>query len=124
MQVSDYQSPPETATKALSLTVVATPLQITTASLPSAWQNVTYGAMLTAVGGQMPYTWSIACGSLPAGLTLSSSGQISGTPTTQGTSSFTVRVTDGVNAHVDKALGIFVGPTPVRQHILRRQQRP
>ena len=42
-----------------------------------------------------PYTWSITNGSLPNGLTLNSStGNISGTPTAQGTSTFTIQDTD------------------------------
>jgi large repetitive protein len=40
-----------------------------------------------------PYVWTIVKGSLPAGLTLSQ-GYLSGTPTTAGTSSFTVQLTD------------------------------
>jgi hypothetical protein len=42
----------------------------------------------------VPYTWSIASGALAPGLTLSSTGVITGTPTTTGTSSFTVRAAD------------------------------
>src|SRR5271166_7156151 len=49
---------------------------------------------LVATGGTQPYTWTIDSGALPAGLSLSADGVISGTPTTAGMSSFTVRVTD------------------------------
>jgi len=50
---------------------------------------------LAAVGGFTPYTFSVAAGSsLPAGLTLSASGLLSGTPTTAGTFSFTVQAAD------------------------------
>jgi hypothetical protein len=53
---------------------------------------------IDAVGGVGAYTWSIDTGSLPAGLSLSSTtGVISGTPTATGTSNFTVRVEDGQN---------------------------
>jgi len=41
-----------------------------------------------------PYTWSVTSGALPAGLSLSTSGLITGTPTTQGTSNFTVQASD------------------------------
>ena len=72
-----------------------TPLLITTTSLPSGTVNSPYSATLSATGGLPPYTWSIIKGSLPAGLTLNpSSGVISGTPTTAGTSNFTVQVSD------------------------------
>jgi hypothetical protein len=49
-----------------------------------------------ANGGVQPYTWAIAAGRLPPGLTLTSSGygHISGIPRSAGTFAFTVRVTD------------------------------
>jgi cytoskeletal protein CcmA (bactofilin family) len=82
----------ETATAALSITV--TGLHVDTSSLPDGYTDELYSETLTAVVGTVPYTWSLASGSLPTGLTLSSDGVISGTPTIAGTSSFTVRVTD------------------------------
>jgi len=62
--------------------------------LPSGRVGQPYSATLQASGGVSPYAWSRIAGSLPAGLTLSSSGVISGTPTKNKTSTFTVRVTD------------------------------
>jgi fibronectin type 3 domain-containing protein len=57
--------------------------------------NTAYSTTLAASNGATPYSWSVTSGSLPAGLTLSAAtGAISGTPTTAGTSSFTVKVTD------------------------------
>ena len=54
-----------------------------------------YDDFLLAAGGQAPYTWTLVSGSLPGGLTLSKSGEISGTITgTGGTYKFTVQVTD------------------------------
>jgi mannan endo-1,4-beta-mannosidase len=53
-------------------------------SLPSARAGAAYSHTLQAAGGSSPYSWSIASGSLPAGLTLSSSGVISGTPSAAG----------------------------------------
>lgn len=63
-------------------------------SLPNATLGVAYTQTLTASGGIGPYTYAVTAGSLPAGLTLSSSGVISGTPTAVGASSFTVTATD------------------------------
>jgi hypothetical protein len=73
---------------------IAAPLQIATGSLPNGGTGIPYQATLTATGGFTPYTWSIPQGNLPGGLTLNaSSGLISGTPATTGTSNFTVQVT-------------------------------
>lgn len=49
---------------------------------------------LSATGGVAPYTWSIPVGALPGGLTLSSDGVVSGTPTANGYFSFAVQVLD------------------------------
>ena len=70
------------------------PLVITTASLPNGITNGTYSQTLTASGGTLPYSWSLAGGFLPSGLTLITNGVITGTPTAVGTFSFTVQVSD------------------------------
>lgn len=63
--------------------------------LPSATVGTPYSQSLTGGGGAAPYSFALAPGSsLPDGLTLSSSGVISGTPTATGTSIFTVKITD------------------------------
>ncbi|HEY2090521.1 MAG TPA: putative Ig domain-containing protein [Thermoanaerobaculia bacterium] len=54
-----------------------------------------YSDSVTATGGSGTYTYAIHSGSLPTGLSLSSAGAISGTPTQTGTFTFTVRATDG-----------------------------
>src|SRR3989454_6130889 len=58
------------------------PLSVSTTSLPNGTESVVYNQGLAAVGGTTPYSWSLFSGTLPSGLTLSTSGQISGTPTT------------------------------------------
>ena len=107
VQVTDTNS--ATATKALSITVGATPPTVTTTSLPNGTQNAAYSTTLTATGGTTPYSWSITAGALPAGLTLASStGVISGTPTGTGTSNITVQVTDANSLTGSKALSLTV----------------
>ena len=69
-------------------------LQITTVSLPSANIGEIYAQQLTAVGGTAPYTWSLVSGSLPPGITLSSSGVLSGRPTASGQFQFEIEVSD------------------------------
>ena len=73
-----------------------TQLQITTSSLHDGGVGQSYSATLNATGGTQSYTWSVASGTLPAGLSLNAStGTISGTPTTAvSPASVTFEVTD------------------------------
>jgi hypothetical protein len=105
-QVADLTS--ATATKSLSITIT-TPPSISTGSLPNGTVGTTYSQTLTATGGATPYTWTIASGTLPAGLSLSSNGVISGTPTTaSGPTSITLKVTDNNNLTATKVLSITI----------------
>jgi hypothetical protein len=94
------------------------PVAITTTSLPDATLGQAYSQSVTATNGTPPYSWSVVSGSLPPGLTLSTTGTpsttISGTPTTLGTYAFTVQVTDsGSGPGTDtQALSITVADTP------------
>jgi hypothetical protein len=107
-----------TASQAITVTVNPPPaLTITTSSLPSALVGVAYSQTLHATGGVPSYSWSVTAGSLPQGLTLSSAGVISGTPTgTAGTSNFTVTVTDSQtpsHATSSAPLSIVVSEPPL-----------
>lgn len=84
-----------------TITVVApTDPLVYTPSLPPAPQGSSYAAMVSAVGGTGAHTWSVSSGSLPAGLSIDpATGAISGTATTAGTATFTLRATDTV-AHI------------------------
>jgi len=88
---------------------------ITTTSLPDGNVGTSYSQTLAATG-DTPITWSLAGGTLPAGLTLSAAGVISGTPTTTGTSTFTVMATN-TNGDDTATLSITVGP-PIYQVIM------
>jgi Trypsin/Putative Ig domain len=58
-----------------------------------------YDTTLEADGGTMPYTWAVTSGSLPDGLSLDpSTGEITGTPTSAGPSTFEVTATDNAGA--------------------------
>jgi hypothetical protein len=68
---------------------------ITTSSpLPSTINGTPYSQSLAASGGTSPYTWSKDSGTLPAGITLSTAGVLSGTPTETATFTATFRATD------------------------------
>ncbi len=66
--------------------------------LPKGKEGVRYSYSLQVTGGQTPVTYSLSGGSLPPGLTLASSGLISGTPTTPGTFRFAVMASDSCPA--------------------------
>jgi hypothetical protein len=73
-------------------------LQITTSgTLPQAQQGGTYSDTFTASGGTTPYSWSVSAGTPPPGVALNSNGNFAGMPSTTGTFSFTVVVTDASN---------------------------
>ena len=76
--------------------VASSDLVITTeTALAGAVEAQPYAAVLVAQGGVAPYIWSLAPGAvLPAGLSLSSDGLITGTPTVNGTFRFAARVRD------------------------------
>jgi len=92
--VTDRGTPQQTATATLSLTVAPTPLVISTSALPSAAATSTYSTALSASGGTAPYVWAVSSGNLPTGMSLASTGVISGTPTASGAFALGVTVTD------------------------------
>lgn len=63
-------------------------------TLPAGTVNAPYSQQLSAAGGVSPYTFAVTVGSLPAGLTLTSGGLLSGTVTSVSTTTFTVTATD------------------------------
>lgn len=83
---------------------------ITTESLPGGTVGTAYSQALAA-DGTAPISWSATSGALPAGLTLSSDGKITGTPTTAGTSTFTVTATNA-SGSASKAFTITVNYQP------------
>ncbi len=93
----------QTATQVLTLTVNASPVIITTTHLPNAITTTPYSQTVTASGGIGPYTFTVSVGALPAGLTLSAAGVVSGTPTTPGTANFTIQAKDSVNTTATQA---------------------
>jgi formylglycine-generating enzyme required for sulfatase activity len=78
-------------TKLLTITIEAVPA-ISTGSLPNGAVGMPYNQTLRATGSA-PITWSYD-GALPAGLSLAANGIISGNPTAEGTSTFTVKATN------------------------------
>ena len=96
------------------ITIVAASVTLSLTCASNAGQvGVPYLSSLVAVGGTAPYTYSISTGSLPPGVTLNSStGVISGTPTTAGSYSYTAKVVDSASNTATSSCGPFVVAPP------------
>ncbi len=78
-----------------TISVAAPSVTVSPASLPNATVAAGYNQQLTAGGGTAPYgNFTVTSGKLPAGLTLSLGGFLSGTPTAGGKFTFTIAATD------------------------------
>jgi hypothetical protein len=86
-------------------------ITLSPSTLPQGTQGVPYSQQITASGGKAPYTFTVSSGTLPTGLTLSASGLLSGTPTTVGSTTVTIQVTDdnGCLATIDYTIVIVAG---------------
>jgi len=116
VKVTDSETTPLTATQSYTVNILST-LSITTTSLPAANIGVAYTTTLAATGGQSPYTFAVTTGSLPTGLTLSTSGTISGTPSVAGTFNFTITVTDSATNVVQVFVrSIIVAENQIKKH--------
>ena len=108
------QLPPPSPTPTPSPSPTPTaPLQATTAPFHAGEVGAGYAPVtLSATGGVQPYIWSISAGSLPAGLSLSSDGNVTGTPTGAGNFHFTMQVADagGSTTTLSATIGIAAGP--------------
>ena len=100
-----------------SYTVTMNPaLAITTTALPGGEATLAYGQTISATGGTGPYTFGSTSGTVPPGLSVGTTGVLSGTPTTAGSYTFTVTVTDTALATANQTYTIAVGPGPFSQY--------
>lgn len=86
----------------------------------SAKVGIAFSRTMAATGGVSPYTWN-AVGTLPPGISISSGGVISGTPTAAGTYTFSLRATDA-NGCVGSRPFVMVVATAIRTQIRGRTQ--
>ena len=97
-----------------TLSISLAPFAITSPStLPSGLAERAYSTTLAATGGIPPYTWTVATGTLPPGLSLSSGGVISGTPSLPEIATFTVNVTYGALFFASQPFTLTIGSIPV-----------
>lgn len=81
-----------------------------TENIPDFTLNTPGSFTLDVCCGTTPYTFTITGGTLPAGLSMSSSGTISGTPTAVADNTVYFTVTDAVGCHVTQAMPVRVNP--------------
>jgi hypothetical protein len=114
--ITDASILPNTITQSYTVTIVPTPPVITTVSLPNAIAGTAYSQQLaTSGGGGGAPAFSLTSGSLPAGLSLSATGLIAGTPTNASAGStynFTAVVTIGAQTSSAVTLSIVVPALP------------
>ncbi len=113
--VVDSGSPQQTVSETYVFIIKPEAIEITTQVLSAGAVGLPYIGEVEAEGGFEPYTWTIVEGSLPPGLSLPANrrtGEISGTPTQDGTFFFTIQVSDADDpASVDSVeLFITIGP--------------
>ena len=111
VQLTDTSAVPFTVTanKTITISNPVPPLTLAGGPQPIGEVGIPYTTSLVAAGGVTPYAWSIVAGSLPAGLSISpTTGIIAGTPTAQGTSTFTVQVQDSTTATASAQVSITV----------------
>ena len=107
-----------TATCTVTVNAPDAPPSITTDTLPDGKVGAAYSHTLTATG-TVPITWSIDSGNLPAGLSLNKdSGEISGTPTADGTAKFTVKAENSVGSDT-KELSIMIAKAAPAEYTVR-----
>lgn len=104
----------------VTVTFVATPcsaLSVTTTALPDGQSGQYYFYVLSADGCHAPFTWSLTPGSaaLPAGLSLSTDGNLTGWPVSSGQSALSFRVTDANGNTADTTLTLAIHPAVLAQ---------
>jgi len=115
VKATDTSTPVRTTTSVVTVVVSPAPLTLTLSTLPGATVGIPYTATIGVSGGTAPYTCLQTGGTLPPGLTLSAACVVSGTPTTAGTSTVTVKATDS-SSPAETVTGpesITVAPVPV-----------
>lgn len=103
-------------TVTVTIEAPTSPITVNPASLPAMSAGTPFSQTLSSAGGLAPYTYSLQGGTLPVGLTLSSAGVVSGTPTERGGYGFTVRSTDATAPtaqFTDKGYSGTVNPAPL-----------
>jgi len=115
VQVTDSKGIGASAGFSFTITGPApTNLTIASASLPNGFVGQAYSQTLAAAGGAPGYSWSQSGGRIPAGLSLNTSGTVLGTPTTPGSYTIGVQVSDSAGARVVGTISLNIQPAPLQ----------
>jgi hypothetical protein len=100
-----------TGSKTFTISILPPPTVLSPATLPNWTINKVYPTTtFTGTGGTSPYTFTSTA--LPAGLTLTSAGVFSGTPTATGTTTFTVTIHDALSATTPQSYTVTINAAP------------
>jgi len=111
VQATDKAIPPQTPSKALSITIMPPALSITNTNLPGGQVGISYSGKVQTSGGFPPLVFSVSLGSLPTGLTLNANtGAITGMPTVANQFLFTIKVVDAAAQVASQAYGVTIAP--------------
>jgi len=100
---------PASRSYTLTITPPCSTITVNPATLPNGTQGTAYSQTITATGGAAPYSYSVTAGALPAGLSLSNAGALTGTPTAIGAFNFTVRATGANGCQGTRAYTLTIG---------------
>ena len=104
---------PFIASGTYTLVIGTTPITVTPTTLSPATVGVSFNTALSSSGGLSPYTYTVASGALPAGIILSNTGVLTGTPTAAGIFSFTVTAKDTDNSTGSQTYTLPVNVPPL-----------
>jgi hypothetical protein len=113
INATDFGTPPLTVASPVYTVTInpPPPLSITSTAMANGFTGTAYGSSIASSGGVPPLTWFVPPGTLPPGLELNtSSGLISGTPTTAGVFTFFPTVSDSAlpPQHASSAAGVTI----------------
>ncbi len=112
--VNDGEAPPNNQIRVnITILPATTSLVVAPVNLSAMVAGTPFTQSLSTTGGVAPYTYVLDSGALPVGLTLSSAGVISGTPTQRGSYAFNVRVTDSTNPTAQSVVKGYSGTVQV-----------
>jgi len=108
-----------------ALTTIPTPTPVVApiemlgfSNVQSGIQGQSFIRQLPAAGGIPPYTWTLVSGTLPPGLSLTSNGRIVGTPTSAGTFTYRLKLTDSKGTSVELDITQKIGDSGTLQFVL------